>query len=318
MTISKHSKPLILATSILFSLCCSRGFPKSSTKNRTVKYTYSAEEVTAPREILARYRSISPQIAPSDFRWFVPSKDPNAYLLAFPKIKLQSPYFLIAASWDGDTGHALGTSGFTKVYATFFNVDRPSPAPPVHASVSPKDPDFYKYMVSPSPERPYPDFPPESEDLLKFIEGDHSPESYLQAVIFKNEIQDFPSYWSQQWRGEYNAVSWNAHTIIDSNPECYLFDAMKPPQKRGSYCFGLFQRKTPLPTTWKWLQQRPSSWKPTVWINSDTIKVSFYTYTNHMKVAIYSHTITFNRQSYSPTSWNITQVLDGGKGWFCL
>ena len=280
--------------------------------------TFTVAQLQKYREPVAKYRFLSRVIPPEEYRWFTPLRDPNAYLLAFPNIRLQSPYFLFAASWEGDTRHALGTSGFTKVYATCFNVGSTAPDPPTRPARNViKNPDW-SAMIHPSPEKPFKFLGEKEEDLLQFIEGDYSPESYMQAVIFKYEVQDFQSYWQEQWQGKYNAMSWNAHMFLDAAPEYYDFPDFDPPKKRGNRFFGLMNRSNPLPSTWKWLQSRPSTWAPSVVITSNQVTVEFFTFTNHSKRAIFHHRVTFSRNSYKPTSWAMSQILDAGEGWLCM
>lgn len=307
---------VLLAVAITATVLIYRRF--HSAKPSISKTTFTVEQLQNYREPVAKYRFLSRVIPPEGYRWFTPLRDPNAYLLAFPSIRLQSPYFLFAASWEGDTRHALGTSGFTKVYATFFNAGATAPDPPTSPVRKVFKGSDWSAMIHPSPEKPFKFLGENEENLLQFIEGDYSPESYMQAVIFKYEVQDFESYWREQWQGKYNAMSWNAHMFIDSPPEYYDFHDFDPPKKRGKRFLGLLKKSNPLPSTWKWLTSRPSTWAPSVTITSNQVTVEFFTFTNHSRRAIYNHRITFPRNSYKPTSWAMSQILDAGDGWLCL
>jgi len=128
--------------------------------------------------------------------------------------------------------------------------------------------------------------PPQPPDALDgpmaVFDGDGSPWSYICASLLVRELGDFGA----QWHG----VGWGWHQMLEENP--WKADGTGRPSDFG------IRKRDPKGTRWKVLEQRPKQWRPHVRMEKGQITVTFYTWTNRNREAIFKHVDTYKPGSY--------------------
>ena len=115
--------------------------------------------------------------------------------------------------------------------------------------------------------------PPEAlDDIMDVVEGDGSPWSYLSASFFAREAAAFGAIW--------HGCDWSTHEILDEDPSLSdEVDAYKGRLEGGEERF----------EEWQWLESKPEELKPMVIEKGNSVTVSFYTYSELGRQAIYRH-----------------------------
>ena len=118
------------------------------------------------------------------------------------------------------------------------------------------------------------------DDVMKALDGDGSPWSYLLASLFKREIDEFGAIW-------HGATGWSTQELLYDN----FFPADSDQEKSTSNRVG-----------WKWLASEPQQWAPQVTVEKDSVTVTFYTYSAYEYQRINRYTDTFKTGSYTFTT----------------
>jgi hypothetical protein len=191
--------------------------------------------------------------------WTKSTMDPAKVLAAFAPLRLKKGYLLRAYQFS----EGLNGNGF--VWAMPENV--PFPAPDSCPRVS------THFLNPPKPVEAL-------DDVMKALEGDGSPWSYLLASLFQREIGEFGAIW-------HGASGWSTQKLLYDN-----FFAPDSDQEKS----------TTNRVGWKWLASVPQQWAPQVIMEKDTVTVTFYTYSSYEQQRIYCHTDTFKPGSYTFTT----------------
>lgn len=127
-----------------------------------------------------------------------------------------------------------------------------------------------------------PPCPPGALDhVLKAIEGDGSPRSYLSASLFAREVAEFGAMW--------HGCDWSTHIIIGSAP-------WESPQSADEE--SMFEAPSGHPDDWEWLEDRPMDWQIQVSEGNDMVTVTFYTHSALGQETIYRHIDAYEQGSY--------------------
>jgi len=125
--------------------------------------------------------------------------------------------------------------------------------------------------------------------IVKYIEGDGSPQSYFQASIFLRELYELGAIW-------HNA-SWKHHIFVTSPGDILYANS--------------FHEKLKL-TDWTWHKPEPKEWCPVVWKNkAQRWNVTFHTI-DMMQATLNSHTDKFIEGYGFKTSSKILASYPGG------
>ena len=116
---------------------------------------------------------------------------------------------------------------------------------------------------------------------MEVIEGDGSSKSYLHASLFSREIAELGAMW--------HGRDWSTHTILDENP---LLNPKGTQTNFGTHA--PFDDKT----LWKWIENEPDEWKPSVSTGSEGAIFTFYSYSGLGQDIIYRHVDTYSTGSY--------------------
>jgi hypothetical protein len=197
--------------------------------------------------------------------WGKSPVDPCRVLRVFPLLRLLPGYTLRAYQFrSGGNGNAV-------VYA--MPVDSPFPDPEECPS------DEERFLEPPVP-------PGALRNVMAAIDGDGSPESYMQSSIFAREIAEFGALWHD--------CEWSDQSILAANPA----------ESRPG--------KTEPSGPWEWTEPAPVEWLPTVTIG-DEVVVQFYTYTIFGGERITRHIDSYRLGSYVCTTE--TEVIATGPNW---
>jgi hypothetical protein len=227
---------------------------------------FSAEQIRTWRTQLAEW-ALMPESAPEG--WSKSRHKPEKLLTLFPALKLRQGYALRAYQFRAD-GNGNGFVWALPVDAEYPEPDE-CPRLQGHFLKPPKPLDAL-------------------DDLMEAVEGDDSPQSYLQASILRREWGDFGAGW--------HGVDWGTHTVLDDSP-------WKGGPPRDDELPG--KRPTSRPSEWKWFATQPDPWTPQVRLEPNRAIVTFYTYTamakegageEDEKERIIRHTDTYRRGKY--------------------
>ena len=128
--------------------------------------------------------------------------------------------------------------------------------------------------------------PPGDRDYLVYVDGDKSPQSYLEASVLYREIPDIGAFW--------HGISWGTHTILDDNLVSPSQDIM------GEYGKEIPDMTELSGPEWNWSFERPISFNPSVTILDTKAIVEFYSYSGLHQEKIIRHTDTYTNDSYNP------------------
>jgi hypothetical protein len=185
--------------------------------------------------------------------WSQSAVDPMAVLAVFKTLRIRDGYILRAYQFRA------GGNGNGIVWAMPVDVEFPEPdnCPRLEDS----------FLEPPKP-------PTALDDVMKAIDGDGSPLSYLSASLLCRELGEFGAMW--------HGCSWSEHSILGESP----FTARR---KRTIACD---------PWGWKWRGAKPEEWQPQVGEEKNKVTVTFFTYSGLMPEGIRCHTDTFRKNSY--------------------
>ena len=212
--------------------------------------TFSVRRVNSLRRA-AESTSEFPEEAPAG--WAKSPVDPARLLKVFSALHLKPGFVLRAYSFcEGGNGNAV-------VYA--MPADAPFPEP----EDCPQNPEHF--LDAPVP-------PGAAEAVMRFIEGDGSPWSYISASIFVRELAEFGARW--------HGCSWSTHTILGGHPA-----------EHRTECIEMGD-----PDTWTWLEPPPADWRPCVAERGGHIAVTFYTHTALGEERVTRHVDTYEPGTY--------------------
>jgi hypothetical protein len=130
--------------------------------------------------------------------------------------------------------------------------------------------------------------PPGAVELMKAIEGDGSPWSYLSASILCREAAEFGAVW--------HGSSWSEHTIL-----------WKPPWEMASLAASPIE-------VWEGGDIARDAWKPAYREQGETKEIVLHSYTRLENEAVYRATDTYQPGSYD-LEMDVVRVCLGGPGY---
>ena len=130
--------------------------------------------------------------------------------------------------------------------------------------------------------------PPGAVELMKAIEGDGSPWSYLSASILSREAAEFGAAW--------HGCSWSEHTILG-----------KPPWEMASLDASPAE-------VWEGDDIAQDAWKPAYREQGETKEIVLHSYTQLKSEAVYRATDTYQPGSYD-FEMDVVGVCFGGRGY---
>lgn len=122
------------------------------------------------------------------------------------------------------------------------------------------------------------------DEVMEAIEGDGTTWSYVCASLLKRELEEFGARW--------HGYNWSTHTILSENPW------RGRERVRWRMPFGEVDGPSEYLDAWKWLEPEPAGWSPRVRMASDSVTVTFYTYSPLGEEGIYRHADLYRRGSY--------------------
>lgn len=220
---------------------------------------YTAKEIEALREKVRTVSQDGMDELPNG--WTKGRRDVNQVVARFPTLKIREGYRLVAYVFRED-GNG---NGF--VWALPVDAEFPAPA---------DCPKLETHFLN----------PPKPFDALEpseVIEGDGSPDSYLQASLLRRELGDYAASW--------HGLQWTAHTILDGipaarNPADVDVDPLKQPS-------------TPR-NRWKWKEAAPPDMNPTVRFDGDRVTVTFFTFCPLEQERLFRYVDIYRRGKYRP------------------
>ena len=130
-------------------------------------------------------------------------------------------------------------------------------------------------------------------DIMEAIEGDGTPESYLSAAMFERDCGALGAYW--------HGVSRSAHDILFEDP-------LASPD---SPCLGGEGRDE-----WRWKEEPPLIWAPCVERTRSGSRVTFHTFSDLVREAVYRHVDRFRRGTLCFKSSTVV-LAEGSSGIIC-
>jgi hypothetical protein len=121
------------------------------------------------------------------------------------------------------------------------------------------------------------------DDAMEAIEGDGSAWSYMAASLLRRELLEFGALW--------HGCRWNTHFVLGEDPW-----KAGPPKEGDSP----MEHPTSSVEQWKWLETRPTDWRPQVRMEGDRVSVVFYTYSGLSQEGVFRHTDTYRVGKYRP------------------
>lgn len=134
------------------------------------------------------------------------------------------------------------------------------------------------------------------ENIMEAIEGDGTPWSYMSASIFARAAAEVAPSW--------HGAVWATQRILDEDP----WASTQDPEKASS-----MHRPANI-EHWKWMEDKPSEWNPSVVCDDEVIIVRFYTYSGLMQQTIYGYTDIYRSNCYK-FMWDARIVADGPRGY---
>jgi hypothetical protein len=137
----------------------------------------------------------------------------------------------------------------------------------------------------------------DERDIMSYIRGDKSPDSYIEASLLSREYPEISAFW--------HGIEWDTHSIIDD-------DRILQKDENNKNIFSKFPDISELNSPdWKWTEGKPLHYDPVVIFGNDTVQVQFYTYSGRHPQKIVRHTDVYTNNSYKPISEDI--ILATGK-----
>ena len=137
--------------------------------------------------------------------------------------------------------------------------------------------------------------PAEALHPMDAIEGDGSPWSYLAASLLARQFLEYGAMW--------HGIGWGTHEIICRDP-------WREPQHPTS---SLREGPHTPAEQWHWVEPPPDDWRPTVKAATDSVVVTFFTFS-----ALGMETITRSEDTYVPSAYrpemSLPTVAEGGGG----
>ena len=198
--------------------------------------------------------------------WTKSTADPMKLFGVFRPLRLKDGFALRAYQYRDGCGNGNGL-----VFA--MPDGSPFPAPEECRPEPPEHPEDYW---------PLP-FPAEAErDMMRPVEGDGEPWSYVLASILARELGEFGALW--------HGCSWSTHTILGENP-------LVSGRKGGALPPG--EGPSGDAKDWVWAESKPRQWEPTVLKESGHVVVRFYTYSGLGQEAIHKHLDAYEPGCYA-------------------
>lgn len=124
-------------------------------------------------------------------------------------------------------------------------------------------------------------------DVMAFVQGDGSPESYFAASLFQRECSEFGAFG--------HGSSWLDYHLL--NDDCW--DASGEPFVSHNY-----ERVSLRRDEWSWLEPPPADFAPTLETGGAVPVLTFYTYHGREAAMLTRHVDTFSEGVYrfSPTA----------------
>lgn len=189
--------------------------------------------------------------------WSISSVDPMKVVAAFGCLSVKEGYALRAYQFrQGGNGNGV-------VWAMPADAEFPAPE---RCSRLRK-----VFLQPPKPPKALP-------DVMKAIDGDGTPWSYLCASILGRELVEFGAMW--------HGCSWSTHRLLGSNP-------MRGDRQEATDDHSLD------PAAWTWHEAEPAEWQPQVTEDGEKMAVAFFTHSGLMPEGIFRHKDTFRKGSYS-------------------
>ncbi|MHC4201873.1 MAG: hypothetical protein ACYSU0_17940 [Planctomycetota bacterium] len=218
--------------------------------------TFDAERIAGLRE---RSREVSTPRPDGPDGWSRSAIDPAELFGLFKPIRLREGMILRAYQYRS-CGNGNGL-----VFA--MPVETPFPAPRECASG-----DLEDYSPEPVP-------PGATWDIMRLVEGDGTPWSYILASVLERELEEFGAIW--------HGCSWSTHTILGAEPL----------SREG----GRRSQIEPMAPAdqWEWREPEPEDWRPAVGDEAGATVARFYTYSGVGRQSIFRHVDTFESEGYS-------------------
>jgi len=129
-------------------------------------------------------------------------------------------------------------------------------------------------------------------DIGRFLQGDRSPVSYLEASLCMRALRETGAGW--------HGLSWSTHQLIAS--EKFVNNLL--PQREEAWSTNV---------EWEWPKGKPTEWRPCVYKGVDgSVIVTFYTYSELGQQAIYLHRDTYKRGYEFESKQEIIGTGSGG------
>lgn len=143
------------------------------------------------------------------------------------------------------------------------------------------------------------DIPVGDPQIMRYISGDKSPESYLEASLLSREIPEIGAFW--------HGLDWSDHEIID---DTRLSDIHTGENRGLSSLPSLHELNS---SRWAWSDDKPVSYNPVVTTGKENVTVQFFTYSYIEMEKIVRHTDLYIPGSYDPVT-NETILATGDAG----
>ena len=220
--------------------------------------SFSITRVNRLRHAAERARMV-PTEDPDQHGWFASVHDVNDLLRVFDTLWLKAGFTLHAYEYrEGSNGNGI-------IWAV------PADAPVVAPADCPRLEDTWLQ----------PPRPPGAVELMRAIEGDGSPWSYLSASILSREAAEFAAIW--------HGCVWSDQMILS-----------KPPRQADGHDAKL-TGDAPV-GNWTWRGAVPRTWKPTYADTGTTRKVVLHIHHPIGEEQIYRATDTYLAGSYDGTT----------------
>ena len=238
--------------------------------------SFSITRVNSLRRAAVRAREIPyERRGPSQEGWFASTYDANDLISVFDTLRLKPGFALCAYEFREDS------DGNGIIWAV--SADAPKVPP---------DNDTCLGSLS------YPPKPPGAVPLMKAIEGDGSPWSFLSASILRREAAEFGALW--------HGCDWTPQTILSKFPR--QADGSDVPDDEED-----LNGDAPA-DDWTWHGRIPTTWEPTYAERGTTRRIVLHIRNPVGGEEIYRATDTYRADSYDCTTK--TSVLCTGPGGF--
>lgn len=236
----------------------------------------------------------------------------------FPHINLKKAFRIVAYQWRDDIG------GYVHVYGL------PEGVPWPDSSECLKSKKF-----TPTNEYVYP-FPTGAIDnLASLLELDGSPESYIEAALFLQEVNEIGAFWHGINWGNYHFVgdieTLRRHATPETNStsknteECKLaIDGLLAEYDLPFDDYGdldiLAENDHPFETgdslkEWKWLEPRDEDFSPRVILGQEKVEVIWHTFSGYHIERLDRWNFYFDATSRQFLERRVTSIAEGTSGY---